>query len=294
MSYFHRKTACLIVLLMLIVTAMAYGADVTADRDTKFYRSPSSSSASVKLPEGTSLSLKDVSGKWAQVTWRGVKGYVPVKYLNSKTRASAYVSKPAYIYAGASTDASKKRVKQNTRVYVVGVSGDFCRVQNASGSVTGYILSSCLSSRQVRTTGNAGSWKNRVEKLNWYDGGGSVLRKGEYGYIYDINTGIVVHIKRVGGTGHADCEPVSRSDTAKLLKIAEGKFDWSPHPVILYAGDKFVACAISTKPHGDSTISSNGYEGRFCLYMTGSKAHDGNPANEEQQQAIQRAYKWAH
>lgn len=300
MSHIWKKILCLVSIIMLAFGSLAYGVDVKTNADVKMYSKPSTSSASVKLPKGTTLSMSDASDGWAKVTLKGVTGYVPVKYLNSKTRATAYVNKGTYIYAEASTSSSKKKVKVNSKVYVVGVSGDFCRVENKSGSATGYILTSCLSSKKVKASAgesgsfSSGAWKSKVVKLSWSNGGSSVLKKGEYGYIYDIESGIVVHIKRMGGSSHADCEPVSRSDTAKLLKIAGGSFDWDAHAVILYAGGKFVACSINTKPHGDQTITSNGYDGQFCLHMVGSKTHESDSVSEAHQKAIEKAYKWAH
>ena len=300
MSHILRKTLCLVGILMLAFGSLAYGVDVKTNEATKFYSQPSKSSRSVRLPKGTTLSMSDASNGWAKVSLKGVTGYVPVKYLNSKSRTVAYVNKGTYIYAEASTGSGKKKVKVNSKVYVVGVSGDFCRVENKSGSATGYILTSCLSSKKVKVNAGdaasfgSGAWKSKVVKMNWNDGGSSVLKKGDHGYIYDIDTGIVVHIKRMGGTNHADCEPVSRSDTAKLLKIAGGTFDWECHPVILYADGEFIACSINTKPHGDQTISSNGYDGQFCLHMDGSKTHESNSSNEAHQKAVDRAYQWAH
>lgn len=299
MSHLFGRILCLVVILMVAMGSLAYGVDVKTNAPTAFYSAPSTSSASVKLPKGTTLNMSDAEGGWAKVELKGVTGYVPVKYLNSKSRAAAYVNKGTYIYAGASTSSDKKKIRVNSKVYVVGVSGDFCRVENKSGSATGYILTSCLSSKKVKAsaTGSSfgsGAWKSRVAKLNWNDGGSGVLKKGEYGYIYDIDTGIAVHIKRMGGSGHADCEPASRSDTAKLLKIAGGTFDWDCHAVILYSDGKFVACSITTKPHGDQTITSNGYDGQFCLLMAGCKAHEGNASTEDHQKAVDRAYKWAH
>ena len=300
MSHILRKMLCLTVLLLLTFGSLAYGVDVKTNTSTKLYSAPSTSSASVKVPKGTSMSMSEVSNGWAKVSFKGVTGYVPVKKLNSKSRTAAYVSKNTYIYAGASTSSNKKKVKVNSKVYVVGVSGDFCRVENKSGSATGYILSNCLSSKKVKASADGasglsgGTWKSRVAKTNWNDGGSSVLKKGQYGYIYDIDTGIVVHIKRMGGSGHADCEPASRSDTAKLRKIAGGSFDWDAHAVILYANGKFVACSINTKPHGDQSITSNGYDGQFCLHMAGSKTHEGDTTHVDHQKAVNRAYNWAH
>ena len=300
MLHNFRRMVCLLLAAALLagMPALAASLEVTVNTSTRFYRSASTSSASVSLPKGTELTMTGASGGWARVKYRGVTGYVPSKYLNSEVRKGAYVNRSTYIYASASTSSSRKAVSVNTKVYVVGKSGSFYRVENSSGSATGYIPTGHLSSGRVSTaSGSAkrsGSWKSRVVKLNWFNGGSSVLPVGSYGYIYDIDTGVVVHIKRMGGTNHADCEPSSRSDTAKLLKIAGGSFSWDSHAVILYANGKFVACGINTKPHGDQTLTGNGYNGQFCLHMAGSKTHGSDTYNTDHQSSVVRAYNWAH
>ncbi len=139
-------------------------------------------------------------------------------------------------------------------------------------------------------TKNSG-WKSRVVAMKWYDGGSSVLRKGEYGALYDISTGMRLKIKRMGGSSHADVEPASKSDTAKLKKMG---YSWDRRPGILYSDGKFVACSFATQPHGDQTISKNGYHGQFCLHMVGSKTHGSDHVDADHQAAIKKAYKWAH
>ena len=300
-----RRILCIVMLLMLVSGAIA-ATKVKVNADTQFYRSASKSSESVSISKGTKVELKSTDDGWAKVSYKGVTGYMPVKYLNSAKRTSAYVNKNTYLYASASHSSEKKSVKVNTKVYVVGTDGDFSRIQNESGSVTCYIETKYLSGKKVSVeadedeergeSSGSGStdWKSKVVKMNWFDGGSNVLKKGHYGYIYDIDTGITVHIKRMGGISHADCEPVTKTDTAKLQKIAGGSFSWDSQAVILYSDGKFVACAINTKPHGDQTISSNGYPGQFCLHMVGSKTHGSDSVNEEHQKAINKAYNWAH
>ena len=137
---------------------------------------------------------------------------------SANARYAAYTNKSTYVYRKASTGSDKKSVSVNTKVYVVGVDGSFCRVQNKSGSVTGYVLTSCLSRSRVGSP----SWKSKVVKLNWFNEGNAAFKKNSYGYIYDIDTGVTVRIKRMGGSNHADVEPATASDTAKLRKIAGG------------------------------------------------------------------------
>ena len=292
-----KKWLCagLAALMLLSTGALATSATVNSG-SARFYSSDSTSANSVPLEKGMSVSVKDVSGGWARVSVKGVTGYVPTKYLSSASRTKAYTSKSTYVYRSASSSSDKVAVEANTKVYVVGVSGDFCRVENASGSRTGYVPASALSRSKVSTSsgGSSGSWKSKVVKMNWNDGGSSVLSTGHYGYIYDIDTGITVKIKRMGGHNHADVEPATAEDTAKLKKIAGGSFSWDCIPVILKAGGKYVACSINTAPHGDQTITDNGYDGQFCLHMVGSKTHGTETTNESHQAAINRAYEWAH
>ena len=301
-----RRILCVVMVLMLMSGALA-ATKLKVNKDTQFYRSASTSSESLPIDAGVKVELKSTSGDWAKVTYKGVTGYMRVKDLDATKRAAAYVNQDTYLYAEAALTSAKKAVSVNTKVYVIGKDGAFARVQNESGSVTCYIESDHLSSKKVEAkqpeakptaepaaTEAPSDWKSKVVKMNWFDGGSSVLKRGDYGYIYDIDTGLIVHIKRMGGVNHADVEPATQTDTAKLKKIAGGSFSWDSQAVILYADGKFVACAINTLPHGDQTLTSNGYDGQFCLHMTGSRTHGSDSVNESHQKAINKAYNWAH
>ena len=205
---------------------------------------------------------------------------------------TAYINKKTYVYKKASTSSTRRKVSQNTKVTVTGSSGSFYKVRRSG--VTGYVLKTCVSRSKTTSTSKSTSWKSKVVKLDWFKTGKNVLKKGAYGYLYDIATGITLRIKRMGGTNHADVEPATASDTAKLKKIAGGSFSWNSHAVILYAGGKYVACAINTMPHGDQTITNNNYNGQFCLHMVNSTTHGTTSVNVNHQAAINKAYNWAH
>ena len=227
----------------------------------------------------------------------------------ASTRYTGYINMDTYVYKEASKASKKVKVARNTKVYVIGAKGQFYQIQNIKNSVKGYVLKSCISRTKVPDTtpdddpgedpGTAddpgvSSWKSKVVKLDWYGPGKDVLKRGGYGYIYDITTGIKMRIKRMGGTNHADVEPATKADTARLKKIAGGKFSWTCHAVILQAGGQYVACSINTMPHGQQTITTNGYDGQFCLHMVNSKTHGSGKVNPNHQACIEKAYKWAH
>ncbi len=306
-----RKVAIVILALLMSLQACAMAATATVNSSSaKLYKRSSTSSASVSLKKGLSVTVKATSGSWAKVSVKGVTGYIASKYLSGAVTAKSssvtgYTNKATYVYRSASTSATKKALGVNTKLTVTGTSGSFYRVKN--GSYSGYVLKSCVSESKVSTdtsdssdtsqssdSGSDTSWKSRVVTMNWFNGGSNVLKTGSYGYIYDIGTGITLRIKRMGGHNHADVEPATASDTAKLLKVAGGTFSWASHAVILHAGGKYVACAINTMPHGDQTIRSNNYDGQFCLHMVGSLTHGSESVNATHQAAIKKAYDWAH
>ena len=208
----------------------------------------------------------------------------------AKTVKAKVSSSSAQIYRVASTSSSHVSVKKGTKLTVTAVKRGWAKVR--CNGKTGYMKTSALS--RVKTKKKTSrSWKSKVVALDWFDGGQSVLPVGGYGYIYDIRSGKSIHIKRMGGHNHADVEPASRADTAKLKAISGG-YSWDSRPVILAANGKYVACAINTMPHGDQTITNNGYNGQFCLHMVNSKTHGTEKVNESHQSAIRTAYNWAH
>jgi len=298
-----QKIICMIMVLALGMSAastamaMSIGAVINAS-SVRVYQSASTSSRSVTLSKGTTVTVTAVSGGWARITKNGKTAYVDVKYLTTTSKYPCYTNQSVAVYKGASTSSGKLgTLSVNTKVYAVGVEGGFYRVQNSSGSVTGYVAKSALSKNRVSVGGSSGSsssWKSKVKKLDWGNGGNAAFPRGTYATIYDIDTGITVRIKRMGGLSHADVEPATKADTAALLKIAGGEFSWKVHSVILAVGDKYIACSINTMPHGQQTITDNGYNGQFCLHMLNSATHGGQQVSEAHQTAIRRAYNWAH
>jgi len=193
----------------------------------------------------------------------------------------------ARFYNHATTSSTSVPIKKGTKLTVTAVKKGWAKVKY--GKLTGYMKTSALAKASKKASPS--TWKHKVVAMKWFDGGSSVLKKGHYGYIYDIKSGLTIRIKRMGGHNHADVEPATKADTAKLKSLG---YSWDSRAVILIAGGKYVACAINTKPHGDQTIKSNGYNGQFCLHMVGSKTHGSGKVNEEHQDSIKRAYNWAH
>lgn len=292
---FHLKRNLLrtmlgICLLMIFCTAPAL-ADFSAMINNSGAKIYTSSGKTTSLPKGTAVTVKDMEDGWAKISYKGAAGLVRIKYITAKNGKTGYASKNANVYAGATSSSRKiASVSKGAKLEVVGASGSYYQVTN--GSAYGYIAKSSISKTKPAAKSKT-SWKSKVETVNWYDGGSRILSKGEYATIYDIDTGITVRIRCLYGSNHADVEPATKADTAKLLKIAGGNFSWDSHAVILNANGRYIAAAINTMPHGEQAITNNGYEGQFCLHLTGSKTHGSDSVNEAHQASILRAYRWA-
>lgn len=305
MGHTMRKWMSAILVALLLVAAMpaALAESYTAyfNKTAKVYQKASTSSKSATFQKGTKCEVVGISGKWAKVKRSGVTAYIQVSNLTMSDRIKAYANRSTKVYKKASSSSASMNVSANTEVYIVGASGDYWKVETKDGKTTAYIKMSHTSWSKVKVAepkeskneDTGSSWKDQVVMMDWFDGGSSVLDRGDYATLYHCSTGTTIRVKRMGGTNHADLEPATAEDTAKLLKISGGEFDWDSEPVILYSEGKYVACAINTMPHGDQTISDNNYDGQFCLHMVNSRTHGSDTVNSAHQKAIEKAYNWA-
>ena len=143
-----------------------------------------------------------------------------------------------------------------------------------------------------------------VEKIDWFTGGIQQLwAKGANYKVYDVKTGIVWWAHRWSGGFHADIEPLTAADTARLCQIygvddAQDIWDnnlWHRRPCLVTIGNRTFACSLMGMPHnpdGD-TISNNNMTGQICMHFTNSKGHDSGKVDTYHQKAIQEAYDWA-
>ena len=143
-----------------------------------------------------------------------------------------------------------------------------------------------------------------AEKIDWVTGGIDELWKRGSNYkIYDVKTGIVWWAHRWAGGNHADIEPLTAADTARLCKIygtstAKEIADrdlYERRPCLVTIGTRTFACSLYGVPHnypkGD-TIPDNNYDGQACLHFTNSRTSDTNRIDSGHQAAIE--YAWEH
>ena len=118
---------------------------------------------------------------------------------------------------------------------------------------------------------------SKVIYANWYTTVKAVCRNYPYVTIYDFQTGISWqgHIFSLGA--HADYEPLTATDTSKMLKVFGGN-TWNPRPVwVIFADGSVYMASTHSSPHGTQHTTDNNFAGHSCIHF---------PRTQEQVTAI--------
>ncbi|MBQ7865854.1 MAG: hypothetical protein IJ350_05725, partial [Clostridia bacterium] len=112
--------------------------------------------------------------------------------------------------------------------------------------------------------------------------------------------GIVWWAHRWSGFNHADIEPLTAADTARLCKIygvnsaseINNKKHWYRRPCLVTIGERTFACSLYGVPHNEAgdTIADNNMTGQICLHFTNSRTSDTDVLDENHQEAIDYAW----
>jgi len=108
---------------------------------------------------------------------------------------------------------------------------------------------------------------SQVRYENWYTSVKSVARSYPYATVYDFGSGISyqIHIFSIGA--HADYEPLTASDTAKMLRIFGGN-TWNPKAVwVVFSNGSVYLGSTHSYPHGTQHIADNNFAGHSCLHF---------------------------
>ena len=128
-----------------------------------------------------------------------------------------------------------------------------------------------------------------TESLDWFRNGASAIPKGAVFTVKDVLTGETFRLKRWSGANHADCEPLTAEDTATLKSVYGGSWSWRRRAILVSYNGHVYAASMNGMPHGDDTISGNGFNGHICIHFTGSKTHGTQKVDSEHQNAVKRA-----
>ncbi|MDD6050763.1 MAG: peptidoglycan-binding protein, partial [Clostridiales bacterium] len=134
--------------------------------------------------------------------------------------------------------------------------------------------------------------KIKTENLDWFKNGKAVFDGRPVIQVKDVRTGLVFKARVLFGTNHLDVEPLTKADTAILLKINGGvDFSWRRRPMLVKLNGHVYAASIYSQPHGEQTILDNNFDGQFCLHFSGSKTHGTDVVDSNHQACVAEALK---
>ncbi|MGE5422859.1 MAG: hypothetical protein ACM3QW_06325 [Ignavibacteriales bacterium] len=108
--------------------------------------------------------------------------------------------------------------------------------------------------------------------------------------ITDCRTGLKFHVQRRAGSYHADCQPLTREDTAIMKQACGNRWSWERRAVIVSTGGYRIAASMAGQPHGHGAIPNNGFPGHFCIHFWKSRVHASGQIDARHQRQILNAY----
>ena len=124
-------------------------------------------------------------------------------------------------------------------------------------------------------------WSGRIDSL---------IGRGDTYTVTDVLTGKSFTCARYGGDNHLDSEPLTAQDAATMYEIFGGEWTWSARAILLTYDGVTYAAAMNGMPHGGERITTNNFDGQFCIHFLNSRTHGGNQVNEDMQARITEAF----
>ncbi len=285
--------------------------NVKSTKSCTIYKENSTKSKKViKIKKGVKLTLTGSVGSWYKVkTASGKVGFVKQSCVKKVTESTE--TKYTTLKKGSKGSKVKKlqqrlnelgylnKNKINSKydsstVNAVKAFQKAAKLSTKNGTANAVTQKVLYASDAPKKSGSSKNDTNSsgVMKMDWFKNNmNSIFPRRSYAYIEDVKTGTRIKIRRVGGSKHADIEPATASDTAKLKKLYGGSWSWNSRSVILEVDGKRIAGAINGMPHGDGISTTNNFDGHFCLHLTNSRCHGSDKINQAHQKAIEYAFK---
>ncbi|MGN0970623.1 MAG: peptidoglycan-binding protein, partial [Aristaeellaceae bacterium] len=102
---------------------------------------------------------------------------------------------------------------------------------------------------------------------NWYSSVRAQAKIYQYATVYDFSTGISWQVHMFSFGNHAEVEPLTAADTAKMEQAFGGN-TWNPKAVWVLFGDGTVYMASThSMPHEVQHITDNNFAGHACIHF---------------------------
>ena len=233
---------------------------------------------------GTALTISNIVGDWYEVSLGDQLGYVHKDYVELSTaKTMSTLLKPGM--EGVAV-ADMQRALFSRGFFpgpVTGAYGDLtlAAVQafqteaglSANGIVDENTLALLYGDNDIKTKAAALAGIEGQVQLSTWNEINKVWKKGTTATVTDVLTGLQYTAYRFGGWFHADCEPLTKEDTAIMKQMFGGTWSWDRRAIWVTIGDITYAASQHGMPHMCDVVKRNNFNGHFCIHFNDSKIH---------------------
>ena len=195
-----------------------------------------------------------------------------VKAMQNRLIALGYLTGSADGHFGIQTYKALVAFQRSNSLQADGIAGKQTLSVLSSVNAQGASSGSAGSNTPTATVAPSVSTGTRISASsvryeNWYSVIRAKARTYPYATVYDYQTGISWQVHMFSFGAHADAEPLTAADTARMLQAFGGN-TWNPRPlwVILGNGEIYLATSHSME-HGTYHIRDNNFNGHVCFHF---------------------------
>ncbi len=190
---------------------------------------------------------------------------------------------------GTLTYRALKEFQKDNALYADGV----------AGSKTIAALNNANKAPTVTDSPSSGSQENAIAVMArnvkyeyWYSTVRNEARKYPYATLFDPESGISWQVHMFSFGKHAEIEPLTPNDTAKMNQVC-GTKKWTPKPVwVIFADGTIRIATTHSVPHGVQHRRDNNFPGHACLHFprTMAQVTSIGPYATKHQKAVDKAW----
>ena len=207
----------------------------------------------------------NVTGNYDAVTKAAVTLFQKQNQLTADGIAG--VKTQTKLYSGSAAKAPATAVNTNT--------------SNTSTNTNPSVSPTTPPATTVASASTGGPTKSSIRLLHWFNDIKPSLRSGQTILVYEPVSGISWTLRLYSLGRHADAEPLTADDTAKMLKAFGGQNTWNQKAVyVKLPNGTWTIGSTHDMPHLSGAISNNNFEGHLCVHflrtMEEAKQNDPN------------------
>ncbi len=187
-----------------------------------------------------------------------------VKSLQTQLKALGYYTGTVDGKYGSGTVSAVVAFQKNNNLTMDGVAG--------SGTYKVLYSSSAKNASDTSSSGSSATAtapdKSKIKLMHWYNEVKPILKGKSSIYVYDPETkiGFTLHLYSLGR--HADVEPMTADDTAKMMEAFGGVATWTPKFVyVLLPDGQWTVATMHNVAHGGQSIKDNNFDGQNCVHF---------------------------